>query len=379
MAETLGFCRLYGVDLNDEDGHLPMEVSTVALEELTNKLERSYEEFKSFVRNHSDSNDADEFESFDRSCLVLDLRMRAWAVEEATEESAWALREVNEPNAAASVEERLAQYRVTLDKLDGLLQENVECLSTVAGCYQLENWRNRLAAKYQIIAWWLDGRLEEAARRNELTIPFAGDLETDGELAEAEERPHVVPVRPAIPSETPIVSRSVWLRRAAQLAIAASLLICGMLLDQAFFRGTSIREVAVLKTTGSAEFVGGRGDESELMVQVSSPFRGFVTAVALAPDRSARVFPVLGADDIRVDENARSGSLIVPNETTMVVAVVTETPAAEPMRRFIRDRAEDGNTPQEASLLRDHLQTYLMDMGYRRLAFTVLEVPSQSP
>jgi hypothetical protein len=63
----------------------------------------------------------------------------------------------------------------------------------------------------------------------------------------------------------------------------------------------------------------------------------------------------------------------------MVVAVVTETPAAEPMRRFIRDRAEDGNTPQEASLLRDHLQTYLMDMGYRRLAFTVLEVPSQSP
>jgi hypothetical protein len=113
-------------------------------------------------------------------------------------------------------------------------------------------------------------------------------------------------------------------------------------------------------------------------VRVKGPFDGFVTVLALAPDRKQRVFPEFGADDKPVASGADADGIPVPEDTTRVLIVVTETPAGEPIRRAFEGKNARRFSPDQEGELRREVEELLRKKGYRRVAIgdaTVTPVP----
>jgi hypothetical protein len=108
-------------------------------------------------------------------------------------------------------------------------------------------------------------------------------------------------------------------------------------------------------------------------LEIRSKLKGFATIVALAPGRGPVVLP--GPDPADEDFLVRSG---VPRvigslgpETTFVVFTVTETPAAEPIRKALEGKSFG---PDEAGQLQDFLRSVLEAKGYHRLALGSLKI-----
>lgn len=161
LAVALGKCRLFGVELGEEDGSLPAPVAMAAALECTEHLKRWVAAARSLSDQWEKTHDETEA---DELCFhLLETRMECWAVFLALDEA-----------YQASVERRLPE-RIWLAQPLGLIQEgtdffdielhkNLDLLSTVAHANLLPNWRRLLAAPYRLaIPWWLDGTLENAA------------------------------------------------------------------------------------------------------------------------------------------------------------------------------------------------------------------------
>jgi hypothetical protein len=148
-------------------------------------------------------------------------------------------------------------------------------------------------------------------------------------------------------------------------ALAASILFAlGAIVGSLAFR----ERTGVLVASAMPSYHDVRGNERELRIEIKSELSGFATIVALAPGPRPEVFPGPGGDDIPVKAATSVESGPLPLATTRVVLVVTETPAAEPIRKAL---AKKTFTPDQMEELRQFLQSTLEAKGYRRMAFGV--------
>jgi hypothetical protein len=166
LAVALGRCRLFGV----EPGEgllttLPPHLALAAAAELTRLLggwadlaDRLEEAWLAAV---------DPAEADNLCGGLLAVRMNVWAADTAIDEAHQDALVKVDPRAAAlgAAIDRVQQAR---DVFDQKLTAQMDILSTAAGTHLLENWRALLADLYkEDLPWWLDGRLEEVARRLE--------------------------------------------------------------------------------------------------------------------------------------------------------------------------------------------------------------------
>ncbi len=145
-------------------------------------------------------------------------------------------------------------------------------------------------------------------------------------------------------------------------SLAASLLL-GVLIGTTAFRDGDGSEPFPVTASSSPSPTRGSGDQPG--VKVESGRDGFVTVVALAPGNHMKVVPVLGADDVPVRKGG-AAVVPVPEEAAAVLALVTETPAGEPVRRALRDKAFE---PGRIGELKAFLKSALEAKGYRRMGF----------
>ena len=164
VAEGLGYCRLFGVSLGEADGPLSVAMAIAAAQELQRDLELATERSQSL---REDWFDLDEMDGDERCLSLLELRMDAWAILRVLDEAYWGcldatgfdpIRLRNELNALCC----------HIDTFDGMLEEHIDLLATVADATLLANWRAFLADEFQdCLPWWLDGTLEEEALKTD--------------------------------------------------------------------------------------------------------------------------------------------------------------------------------------------------------------------
>lgn len=158
LAVALGHCRLFGVDLGEADGTLPVSVATAATLQWSAYLGDWILQAERLAQAWVDADE--EVEALDASNDLLTARMESWAVFLATDE---AYQDALENKAAAHprLRDALRAALDTLARFDETLQQNTVYLAPVAGTELLENWRRLLAAEYRVrLPWWLAGDLE---------------------------------------------------------------------------------------------------------------------------------------------------------------------------------------------------------------------------
>jgi hypothetical protein len=164
LAVAIGRCRLFGVDAGEQDGSLPTNAATAAAAELAIALEQWRDDALSHPKRFDE---AAPLEAEDLCADLLEQRMAAWAAFVAIEESYDDALDASDPNLEA-LHDAMEEALNRLEKFDGLLtqEEFLSLLSVTAGSRLLDNWRGMLAPSYRDPPpWWLDGTLEEVARR----------------------------------------------------------------------------------------------------------------------------------------------------------------------------------------------------------------------
>lgn len=170
----------------------------------------------------------------------------------------------------------------------------------------------------------------------------------------------VIPFDSAGTAHRPRATR--WLGQAA--ALAASLLV-GVFLGRTAFDGGGEGSERSDLASASPVYGPGRGTERDVGVRFTSGLQGFATVVALSPENRPEVFPALGRDDVPVQTGATTEFGPLPPGTKEALVIVTETPAADPIRRALRERNDETG---DVSGIPAFLESYLRTKGYRRIA-----------
>jgi hypothetical protein len=163
-AIALGYCRLFGADLGDEDGALPLPIAKAAMTALHALIDDAAKRAQTLAHNWDST---DEPMERDELCVRLlldrmDIHAAYIAVDEALLE-AYGDQEISWQEYDSS----LQALTEKVEQLDAALQqsENLEILSTVAHLPLIENWRILLTEDHQaLMPWWLSGLLSEVAQ-----------------------------------------------------------------------------------------------------------------------------------------------------------------------------------------------------------------------
>ena len=152
----------------------------------------------------------------------------------------------------------------------------------------------------------------------------------------------------------------------AALALAASLLL-GFFIGQTVQNSPSVY-VAKLETKEVIE----RGPDNEILrelldVRVTSPMEGFLTLVAALSDQPLQVHPMPDQDEIPVGPNLPHDLTLEQTDAMLVIAIITETPADETIRRLIRHHETVLRQSQD-SFVEDELRKLLQAKGFRDFA-----------
>jgi hypothetical protein len=162
LACALGWCRLLAVTPGDLDGSLTVPWALAGARALGREVDRSIQDARSLGPRWDQSDDPLEGEDL---CVgLLQNRMDAWAGYVAIDEAYLGCLEDRDERTEAFT----AAVHDLLDRLsafDQALQAEVELLSLATNTTLLDYWRQGLAEEFRDpLPWWLDGRLEEAAR-----------------------------------------------------------------------------------------------------------------------------------------------------------------------------------------------------------------------
>jgi hypothetical protein len=163
-AIALGYCRLFGADLGDEDGALPLPIAKAATTALHDLIDDAAK--RAQILAH-DWDSTDEPIERDELCVRLlldrmDIHAAYIAVDEALLE-AYGDQEIS----WQEYDSTLQALTEKAEQLDVALQQpgNLEILSTVAHLPLIENWRILLTQDHHgLMPWWLSGLLSEVAQ-----------------------------------------------------------------------------------------------------------------------------------------------------------------------------------------------------------------------
>lgn len=163
LAETLGYCRLFNVDVPESfDGSLSAAIATAAARDLREHLVVETLSFDDFPETWEQTQSQVELELL--CCDVLETRMDAWAVVVSAAEALMAADD--EPfEQVNSLNQAIEQLLDAVDRFDSVLLQNKEQLCIATDTRLLDNWRNLLAEEYRLVLpWWLDGTLERISK-----------------------------------------------------------------------------------------------------------------------------------------------------------------------------------------------------------------------
>jgi len=155
-TETIGKCRLFGVDV-EERYQINFQVASLALScgmSFVKDSIRDLEEIEDDIATSETQLEIDE-----HVCSPLEERMDYWAVTIAAEA---AIRESHDSDAR----EALLAFIDLVEKFDKGLEEKIDDICLAAQTNLLSNWTDSLDSKYaEPGPWWLDGCLEEQLRQ----------------------------------------------------------------------------------------------------------------------------------------------------------------------------------------------------------------------
>ncbi len=163
LALALGKCRLSGTQAGVD---LPSTLSPSWAVAAAGVLEKYLGEWAEDARTLAERwEQADDVVEAEDLCLgLLRARMEAWAVWVAVDEVYQESLEKGDTDPRLTP--ALDRLLDSLERLDENLRQEADLLSLAAGTNVLDNWRALLAPRYrEDLPWWLDGTLEEAARR----------------------------------------------------------------------------------------------------------------------------------------------------------------------------------------------------------------------
>jgi hypothetical protein len=172
LAVALGRCRLFGVEPGDDlDGTLKVTQARTAASELARELADCAARGKVLGEKWDRTSDPDE--ALELVCSLLEDRLDAWAALVALDEAYEAGLADGAPGLEDLVSD-LERVMDALDRFDESLEGHLALLSLATATPLLDNWRAWLAPEFaEERPWWLDGRLEEAARKVEAVASAA--------------------------------------------------------------------------------------------------------------------------------------------------------------------------------------------------------------
>lgn len=158
FAQTLGYCRLWGVILGDLDGSIPASILPMICESMTNRVNSVNLSLESYEQDMEFSRTVEETELF--SCTILRQRMDAWAMWIAIDERIQMLvgeSEVSGAVSRSSLDIAVERLLDSVEQWDYDLKARADLLVTAVDTFLLENWRSALSESYsRVIPWWLD-------------------------------------------------------------------------------------------------------------------------------------------------------------------------------------------------------------------------------
>ncbi|MCA9261785.1 MAG: hypothetical protein KDA61_21355, partial [Planctomycetales bacterium] len=119
LAQGLGYCRLWGVDLGELDGSVPKSLLTLACTALELRIGELIQQLTAFEQSVEIATDEMEVEL--RASVILRQRMDGWACWTALDERAQMFLE-QEPGAATNVVRRIESLAAAIEQWDVDLQ-----------------------------------------------------------------------------------------------------------------------------------------------------------------------------------------------------------------------------------------------------------------
>ena len=157
LTQAQGRCALFGIEMGELGRPLPSGSALVAVGELARQLETWRHEAETLGKRWDEA--IDPAEGDELCARLLKFRMDIWAIQVSAYRAY--LADANPDLAGA-----LDQLEGAADQFDEALEAQADILSTLTGTNLLKNWRASLAPEYrESLPWWLDGSLEEVARR----------------------------------------------------------------------------------------------------------------------------------------------------------------------------------------------------------------------
>jgi len=160
FAQSLGYCRLWGVELADLDGSLPTQIVACTMQHLATRINELSVSLEQYERDMELATTIEETELY--SGGVLRQRMDAWAAWIAIDERIVMLLNDISP-AKGDNEQEIGQALPSLmnaiEQWDLDLRARADLLCGATDTYLIENWRDALAVDYSLnLPWWLDSK-----------------------------------------------------------------------------------------------------------------------------------------------------------------------------------------------------------------------------
>lgn len=158
LALARGRCLLYGITAEgDLMRPLAPEHAAGAAGELCRELATWIDEAAHLGERWEGAVDPAEGDEY--CARLLQFRMDLWAAEVALDRSL-------ADTPGDTLEREVDRFDEAVGRFDLALEGQADLLSTITGTRLLDNWRAMLAEEYrEDLPWWLDGTLEDAARR----------------------------------------------------------------------------------------------------------------------------------------------------------------------------------------------------------------------
>ncbi len=187
LAQAIGYCRLFGVEIGELDGVLPADVAIAACRELADRVAAWTEQLQELPERYFGA--IDGFEAEAASDDVLIACMDSWATTAAIEEAYTRCGPEDDVDTFSAELDRLGD---ALDEFDRKAREHADLLSTLAKTNLLSNWRSYLVEPWsELLPWWLDGTLERTAEAVDQLVAATVPGESDRRAEKARDRSQI--------------------------------------------------------------------------------------------------------------------------------------------------------------------------------------------
>ncbi len=178
FCQSLGYCRIWGVDLGQRDGSVPAAMLPPVCAALTPRIVAATQRLENYERDMETAWTDEEQQLYSTS--VLRLRMDAWAAWTAIDER---VRMLGRQGIAPEDGGRpfgviLGELVQAIERWDVELLARADLLAAACDTALIDNWRTALAEPFRTaLPWWLDDACWQQAANQPVPDYLAGGVE----------------------------------------------------------------------------------------------------------------------------------------------------------------------------------------------------------